>query len=123
MHSYLRAIGFSNLKKEAEAENLLDEIYQNFDRRETIKEEQSVFLEMEKEFAPDMGIKLCGNLDQDGFHRQYYFPYFKGNGITTKEDVTVEKKVSGNAYSGVCDDGRIGVSLIFYLQNAAVYCR
>ena len=74
MHSYLRAIGFSNLKKEAEAENLLDEIYQNFDRRETIKEEQSVFLEMEKEFAPDMGIKLCGNLDQDGFHRQYYFP-------------------------------------------------
>ena len=36
MHSYLRAIGFSNLKKEAEVENLLDEIYQNFDRRETI---------------------------------------------------------------------------------------
>lgn len=123
MHSYLRAIGFSNLKKEAEAENLLDEIYQNFDHRETIKEEQSVFLEMEKEFAPDMGIKLCGNLDQDGFHRQYYFPYFKGNGISTKEDVTVEKRVSGNDYSGVCDDGRIGVSLIFYLQNAAGYCR
>lgn len=121
MHSYLRAIGFSNLKKESEAERLLDEVFKDFDHRNVAKEEQNVFLEMEKEFAPDMGIMLCGNLEEDGFHREYYFPYYKGSGITTSEDVIIEKRVHGDSYSGVCDDGRLGVSLIFYVQNPAVY--
>lgn len=121
MHSYLRAIGFSNLEKEAEIESILEEIYKAFDHRDVAKQERSVFMEMKKEFAPDMGITLCGCLDPEGFHRQYYFPYYKGSGITTSEDVMVEKRVNGNCYSGVCDDGRLGVSLIFYLQNPAAY--
>ena len=33
MHSYLRAIGFSKLNKESEAEKLLDEVYKNYDHR------------------------------------------------------------------------------------------
>lgn len=119
MHSYLRAIGFSKLKKESEAEELLNRIYRDYDRRNIAKEDQSVFLEMEKSFGPDMGITLCGNLEEDGFHREYYFPYYKGSGITTSEDVMIEKRVNGESYSGVCDDGRVGVSLIFYLQNPA----
>lgn len=123
MHSYLRAIGFSGIKKESEAEKLLEKIYRDYDHREAVKDEHSVFLEMEKEFAPDMGIRLCGDLDQEGFHRQYYFPYFKGSGVTTSEEVIVEKRVNGDSYSGVCDDGRIGVSMIFYLQNPGSYRR
>lgn len=121
MHSYLRAIGFSNLRNESDTEKILEDVYRNFDNRNTVKGEHSVFVEMEKEFATDMGIILCGDMDQNGFHRQYYFPYYKGSGITTTEDLIVEKRVSGNSYAGVCDDGRVGVSLIFYLQNAAVY--
>ena len=50
----------------------------------------------------------------DGFHRQYYFPYYKGSGITTSAEVAVEKRVGGDSFAGVCDDGRVGVSLIFY---------
>lgn len=121
MHSYLRAIGFSNLKTESDTEKLLEDVFRNFDHRNTVKEENSVFVEMEKEFAEDMGIMLCGDLDANGFHRQYYFPYYKGSGITTTEDMMIEKRVSGHSYAGVCDDGRVGVSLIFYLQNAAAY--
>lgn len=119
MHSYLRAIGFGNLKKESEAEKILDEVFRDYDHRNVAKSGQYVFIEMEKEFAPDMGIILCGDLDEDGFHRQYYFPYFRGSQVTTTEDVIIEKRVNGDSYSGVCDDGRIGVSLIFYLQNPA----
>lgn len=120
MHSYLRAIGFGNIKKESEAERLLEEVYKSFDHREAVKDGQSVFLEMEKEFAPDMGIMLCGDLDQEGFHRQYYFPYYKGNGITTTEDIIVEKRVNGDSFSGVCDDGRVGVSLIFSAKSCRI---
>lgn len=123
MHSFLRAIGFSKLSKEAEIEKILDEVYQEFENRDVAKKENGAFVEMEKEFADDMGIKLCGDIDRDGFHRQYYFPYYKGSGVTTREDVMIEKRVSGDSFAGVCEDSRVGVSLIFYLQNAAAYRR
>lgn len=121
MHSYLRAIGFSKLNKESDIEKLLDEVYSDFDHREVAREEYGAFMEMEKSFGPDMGLILCGDLDPDGFHRQYYYPYLKGSGITTTEETTIEKRVGGDSYSGVCDDGRVGVSLIFYLQNPASF--
>lgn len=121
MHSYLRAIGFSKLNKESDVERLLEEVYRNFDHRNVSKTDHSAFMEMEKEFGPDMGVTLCGDLDPEGFHRQYYFPYYKGSGITSSEETMIEKRVNGDSYSGVCEDGRVGISLIFYLQNPAVY--
>lgn len=121
MHSYLRAVGFGKLKKESEIEKLLDEVYADFSSRAVVKKENGAFLEMQKSFGPDMGIILCGVIDEEGFHRQYYFPYYIGSGVTTKEDLIIEKRVNGDSYAGVCDDPRIGVSVIFYLQNAAAY--
>lgn len=121
MHSYLRAIGFSQLKKESEVEKLLADVYHNFEHRDAIRDEDTAFIELEKDYAPDMGIMLCGAIDKDGFHRQYYFPYYKGSGITTSAEVAVEKRVGGDSFAGVCDDGRVGVSLIFYVQNAIQY--
>lgn len=121
MHSYLKAIGFGNIKKEGEVEALLEEVYREYSHRNAVKLPSGAFLEMRKEFAPDMGIALCGMLDEEGFHRQYYFPYYNGSGITTKEDLIIEKRVGGDSFAGVCEDERVGVSLIFYLQNAAAY--
>ena len=51
----------------------------------------------------------------------YYFPFFRGTGVTTQEQVTVEKHLDKESYAGACDDLRIGITLIFYLQNAAEY--
>ena len=109
MHSYLRAIGFANITKESEVEKLLEDVYKKFDHREAVREDDTAFIEMEKEFALDMGIKLCGDVDGDGFHRQYYFPYYKGRSVTTSEEVSVERRVNGDSFAGICDDGRVGV--------------
>ncbi len=124
MHSYLRAIGFSELKKEAEAEDLLNEVFHDYSERQIAKNaDKTIFMQMKREFAPNMGIMLCGDLDGDGFHRQYYFPYFESENVTTTEDLMIEKRVNGDSYAGVCEDNRVGVSIIFYLQNAAEYER
>lgn len=123
MHSYLRAIGFSKLNKESEAEALLEDVFKHYQYRDAVKEENRAFLELRRNVGPDMGIRLCGDLDEEGFHQQYYFPYYEGSGITTTEDLIVEKRINGESYSGVCDDGRIGVSLIFYVQNPAAYLK
>lgn len=123
MHSYLRAIGFSKIKKESEVDKLLAEVYKSFDHRNAVKVDNGAFLEMEKEFAPGMGLMLCGTMDEEGFHREYYFPYYKGSGVTTTAELMIEKRAGGDSFAGICDDGRVGVSLIFYVQNAAAYRR
>ena len=57
------------------------------------------------------------------FNVEYYYPFFRGTGITTQEQVTVERHADKDAFSAACDDLRIGITLIFYLQNAAEYMK
>lgn len=124
MHSFLRAIGFSKIKNGSDVELLLREVFHEYDRKEMVKQDIDVsFVEYSKEFGPDMGIKLCGILDENGFHQEYYFPYFRGTGITSNEDVIVDKRGESDSYVGVCEDIRVGVSLIFYLQNSVEYLK
>ena len=71
-----------------------------------------------------IGIAVCGEFDNDDkFTYDYYFPYLKGTGISSEEDVSVERHAAQESYAGVCDDVRIGVSLIFYLQNMIPYVK
>ena len=86
--------------------------------------EEADFCELQKEYAQGIGITLCGELDEEErFEPEYYFPYFEGSGITTYADVTVEKKIEKEMYVGVCEDPRVGISLIFHLQNGIEYMR
>ena len=46
-------------------------------------------------------------------------PYFCGTTISTHEKPDIEKHAEKESYAGVCDEVRLGVTLIFYLQNVA----
>lgn len=81
----------------------------------------TAFVEYSRAFGPDFGITLCGEMDKNGFHQEYYFPYFRGTGVTSREDLMVEKHGSQESFAGVMEDARVGVSLIFYVQNAVAY--
>lgn len=123
MHSYLKSIGFGSIVKESEIDEILKEVYQKYDYRNAVKKEEGAFVEMYRKFAPDMGICLCGMMDENGFHRQYYFPFYEGSGVTTRDEITLERRSGGDSCAGICDDGRVEFSLIFYLQNPSVYHR
>ena len=41
--------------------------------------------------------------------------------MTSREDLMVEKHGSQESFAGVMEDARVGVSLIFYVQNAVAY--
>ena len=80
------------------------------------------FVEMTKEIAPEVGIRVCGEYAEDGtFRTEYYYPYVEGDGITTQEQIEIEKHSEKESYAGVCDEMKLGVTLIFYLQNVAEY--
>ena len=81
-----------------------------------------LFAELSRDFGYDTGITVCGAYDEnDEFQAEYCFPFFRGTGITSGEDVVVERHAEKESFAGACDDVRIGVTLIFYLQNAGEY--
>lgn len=125
MHKYLRAIGFSGLTDRKKLKELLTEIVMNSDARAyTINDDNIMLGEFRKNFANGMGIAVCGEFDdEDKFIYDYYFPYLEGSGITSYEDVSVDRHASRDSYSGVCDDIKVGISMIFYLRNMIPYVK
>jgi hypothetical protein len=123
VHTYLRAIGFSEVTDRVELERLLDIIIERPTEKKTFNSQNNkLFAEISKDFSKHMGITIRGEYDSEGiFHMEHYFPYFKSHYISTKEEASIIKRVDTEAYTGMCDDIRLGVSLIFYLQNVVDY--
>lgn len=125
LHKYLRAIGFSKLKNRKELQKLIADIITN--AREcsyTSDNPDDVLAEFSKDFAENIGITVCGEFDEeDKFSMDYYFPYLRGSVISSEEDVSVERHSATESYAGICDDIKVGVSLIFYLQNRIPYIK
>ncbi len=122
MHKYLRAIGFSEIKKEE-----LKEICRQIETHPAVQKvskdsEGNEFAELSREFGKFFGITLRGIYKEDNkFEMEYYYPYFYGTEISSHEIAEVERHAEKEAYAGICDEVRIGVTLIFYLQNVADY--
>lgn len=122
MHKYLRAVGFSNIKKEE-----LEKIFRKIERKpDTIKvaedSEGNEFAELTYQVGKSFGIALRGTYQEDDlFQMDYYYPYFCGNVLSTREQAEVEKHAEKESYAGICDEVKIGVTLIFYLQNVIDY--
>lgn len=127
MHKYLRAIGFSKFESRRELKELLTSVVVNSSERAYTTGSEDIMLgEFCRDFAPNMGIAVCGEFDEendDKFLYEYYYPYLRGTGVTTTEDVSVERHAAQESYAGVCDDIKVGVSLIFYLQNMIPYVK
>ena len=123
MHRFLRAIGFSNIRTRQDLDKLVGVIMDkpNLTKKASHNGE-SIYTEITKEFAPHTGITLRGEYDKLGFfYLEHYFPYCESILVTSNEDVVVNRRVDTSAFTGMCDDFRLGISMIFYLQNAIDY--
>lgn len=125
MHQYLKAIGFNNLRTRKELSELLGQVEKAFTHQTIVSyNDDADFCEFQKSYGQNMGITLCGELDEEeNFYSEYYFPYFEGSGITTYADVTVEKRIEKEEYVGICEDPKVGISLIFHLQNGTEFMK
>lgn len=125
MHRFMRAIGFSKLTDRREEQRLITDIIMNATHRSyTSNGEKTILAEFSEDFAQDIGIAVCGEFDaEEKFTYDYFYPYLRGTGISSYEDVSVERHADKESYAGVCDDIKVGVSLIFYLQNIVPYVK
>ena len=125
MHKFMRAIGFSKLSDRREEQRLITDVIMNATHRSyTANGENTILAEFCEDFAQDIGIAVCGEFDkEEKFTYDYFYPYLRGTGISSCEDVSVERHADKESYAGVCDDIKVGVSLIFYLQNIVPYVK
>lgn len=123
MHSFLKSVGFRTIKSREDVEQLVRLISeQGAERYMATLGGKVMFAEILLEVAENIGVALRGEYDENGnFHMEHYFPYIKGQNVSSNETVFISKRVDTDAFTGMCDDYRVGVSLIFYLQNVTDY--
>lgn len=122
MHKFLKSIGFSDIRKK-DLEIILEEIVKHPDAMKITKDsEGNEFTELSKEFAPGIGIRVCGTYEEDdSFDMEYFFPYMNATTLTTQEDIEIQKHAEHESFAGISDEMSLGVTLIFFLQNVADY--
>ena len=124
MHKFLPAIGFSKLNKE-DLTNLIQEIKLRPDYQESaIDFEGNQFVELRYMVADNVGLVLRGVYDEnDEFILDYYYPTLIGDTVSINNEVDVIKQSDRENYFVMVDEIRLGVNLIFHLQNMGEYLR
>ncbi len=125
MHQYLRAVGFSDIRTKKDLRELLNDVIINSNEKNFLEtDRRSVLVEYSKEYSESAGVTLRGEYDaEDNLTLDFYYPFCKGMHVSTEEDITVERHAEKESFAGVCDDLRVGVSLIFYLQNGVAFMK
>mgnify|MGYP003299567368 CR=1 FL=1 len=92
MHKFLRAIGFSNIRKK-DLDIILEEIIEHPDVMRVTKDSiGNEFSEILKFYGDNMGIMVRGSYDEnDVFQINYYLPFSYYDGVSTQEQIDIEK--------------------------------
>lgn len=125
MHKFLRAVGFSQYTEKKQVQKLIRDIIIHADERSyTTVGKKTLVAEFDRNFAEDIGIAVCGEFDEDDTYSfDYYLPYLRSDLVSTAEDISIERHAAKESYAGICDDPKVGVFLIFYLQNMISYLK
>lgn len=115
----MNAIGFGNINSKRELKNILTQVRTSFTQHDLIAQDEEMDIcEYQKEYGAGIGISMFGDRDiHEKFEKNYYYPFFLGTGITSHADVYIERRMDREAYAGICEDVKVGINLIFHLQN------
>ena len=125
MHKFLRAVGFSEYTKKKEIRELLSRIQDHHDELQVIQVPgDGTRAQLYTEVGNGIGISVYGEVnEQDELEREYYFPFLRSTCISTQAPCQIQRHAEKESYAGICEEYRVGVSLIFYLQNGGEYMK
>ena len=123
MHRFMRAIGFSTEGTRENRKRLLSYVVTSADESRVVSaKEGHLLVEYRKYFGDRIGIIVRGTFEPGESGAEEYFvdysvPFLKAVAISSTDKVTFESFADKLEYVGICDDYRLGMPLIFYLQN------
>ncbi len=122
MHSYLSAVGLSDISKR-EFSELFYEVCRRPDGHEVCMDSDgNEFVELTYQLAENLGLVFYGHYDEDdNFHQDYYLPYCYGETLSSQSDIEIVKQSDRESYQGICEDTRLGINIIFHLRNVMDY--
>lgn len=122
MHKFLRSVGFRTYKKKRDIENLLNQLEETAVCQQIQIDTDTNLCELRAELAPGMGIVMVGEINGEGkFLREYYYPYLHNEEVSSTSDCSIQRHTEKETYAGLLDEYRVGISLIFYLENGFAY--
>ncbi len=127
LNRFMRAIGFSKPLKRKEIQALIEAGIRECKYRAYTTDdenEDTILAQFEINFGDDFGICVCGQFDEDDqFYPDYYYPFLDTDKISSTEEISVEPRIDNDSYAGICEDLRVGVTLIFRLRNTVEYLK
>ncbi len=118
-HKFLRSIGFSGVKTRKDIKKILKLVVLSPTEKQYVTlPDDSIAVEYRKDFSDSSGIAVCGEFsDEADFDYEFYYPYFRGQYVSTNTEIELERLVENESFAGVFDDSRVGISIIFRLLN------
>ena len=123
MHKFMRTLGFSMYQKKQDMEKLLRRLAKEAERTGILTDtDGSRLCELRTEIAPGTGVAIVGQLSEKGtFRREYYYPYTKSTEISSRAECSIQRHTERETYAGLLDEYKVGISLIFYIENSMEY--
>lgn len=123
MHKFMRTVGFSMYQKKQDMTKLLRRLAKEAEMTGHLTEQEgSRLCELRTEVAPGIGVAMVGEMSPKGtFNREYYFPYVKNSDISSEAECSIQRHTERETYAGLLDEYRVGISLIFYMENSMEY--
>lgn len=123
MHLFLKSIGFKKIDNESREDKLIKQAI-----REAVASDAVIYDEKHEcgvikvPYGDGFGLIIKGNYNERGrFKPEYYHPYLESDCMVNCDEITVERHADKDSYAIICDEVKIGVTLIFYLENISDY--
>ena len=125
MHRFLRTVGFSKYQKKNRIDELMKNLVDHADAKQIRKiqlDEETNLCEVRAELAPSMGVAIYGEMDETGdIKPEYYVPYMLSQDPSSDAECSIQRHTDRETYAGLLDEYKVGISLIYYLENAMEY--
>ena len=124
IHRYLRTVGLSQYQNREEFNAFLDQLQESCRQNVMLirRKNGERLWEIHAALGPGIGIVLGGYVDSQGVMvRERYMPYIEEPDITSDVYCSIQRHVEGEEYSGLVDDTRVGIPIIFCLINGGEY--
>lgn len=118
MHSYLHSIGFVGKNIRLLIKEIVNNILKNDNIIHNHKRTSDESVEIFKNIHDKMGIGVNGNFSASGdFDLEFCFPYVMPSVYNRYTEISIEKNVCNNSFSGSFEVDAIGIMVIFSVQN------
>jgi len=123
LNKYFRSVGFGALDSYKLLFELAALVIEQADEMQEYNiPNKEHFREYKKEFAQGMGV-CVGTIrcSDENMIVERVYPYLRGEYVSSIETVNVDKNNERFCFSGLCDDERLDISLIFSMQDCVKY--